>query len=586
MQMTFLKLYLWSIICISVVSIALMIDDPNSTGTNSYHPRYSTVRNSKIPLADDCALRAFIIEMASYIQPNTSRSNWTELSQSALQMNECSDQSYRTRKTFNKQKSFQAKQQMKKNNCFRTIFVEEKLGNDFFDGTLTKPLKTIPAALSLTRNLRVVHGYNIILCIVIREGTYYLGTNATNQSSQIGAIALTNDDSNLIIENYKDERVILSGGTLLQLEWSIHKTTITGNTIMKAVLPSNIELNNFNELYIDERRAIVAKYPNGDPSTQGLYAKEPGFSYDTEFWWPSEFDRSDEIHIKEPFRNGTYFSHYQIGLNGGASVFNPPSNFWSTARPPAGHNYRVPRGLTVKHQALPHMKNWTQPTTGLIHAFHSLYWGSWVFEITAAHPVENRIMFGRGGFQEARGHQTGGPFYVANIFEELDSPNEWFLDKNSRILYFIPNGTIPDIFVASQIPCLISLHGNSIHEPVSNVLIRGLIFTQTSNTYLRDYMVPSGGDWSVHRGGTIFLNSTINITISENLFTELGSNAIVVVDFNEALSICLNEFVWLADSAIILVGTTNGIDGFNVTSQPTNVCVQSNIIHETGRNTR
>lgn len=145
---------------------------------------------------------------------------------------------------------------------------------------------------------------------------------------------------------------------------------------MKALLPSHINLDEFNELYVDGRGAIVAKYPNGDPSPQGLYAKEPGFSSDAEFWWPPKFHRSQEIHAAESFRNGTYFSHYQIGLNGGASVSTPLSNIWSTARPPAGHNYVIPRGMTVKHHALPHLKKWTKPTTGLVHAFHSLYWGS------------------------------------------------------------------------------------------------------------------------------------------------------------------------------------------------------------------
>ena len=50
------------------------------TETDPHHPRYGTVRNSNIPLTYDCALRAFTIEMASYIQPNVSRSNWTALS--------------------------------------------------------------------------------------------------------------------------------------------------------------------------------------------------------------------------------------------------------------------------------------------------------------------------------------------------------------------------------------------------------------------------------------------------------------------------------------------------------------------------
>jgi hypothetical protein len=82
-------------------------------------------------------------------------------------------------------------------------------------------MKTIQAALSLTRALRVVHGSKNLLCIIIRSGTYYLGTNATTTSSQIGAISLTSNDSNLVIENYQDERVVLSGGTLLKLQWSV-----------------------------------------------------------------------------------------------------------------------------------------------------------------------------------------------------------------------------------------------------------------------------------------------------------------------------------------------------------------------------
>jgi hypothetical protein len=39
--------------------------------------------------------------------------------------------------------------------------------------------------------------------------------------------------------------------------------------------------------------------------------------------------------------------------------------------------------------------------------------------------------------------------YVSNIFEELDLPNEWFVDKDTRNLYFMPNDTMPDVFVAS-----------------------------------------------------------------------------------------------------------------------------------------
>jgi hypothetical protein len=520
--------------------------------------------------------------MAAYIAPALSKTNWATLSQSAFQMDQCNGISYKIYQVSSSTKPFKTASEMKKTVCHYTVFVHDAKGNDLFDGTFESPLKTIQAALLFTRALRTVHGNDKTLCITIRGGIYYLGTNATTSSSQIGAIALTTKDSNLVIENYQDERVILSGGTLLQLKWSVHAKTTAGGTIMKAQLPSSANLDQFNELYIDGRRAIIAKYPNGDPSTQGLYAKDPGFSFNAHSWVPPNFNPSIEIYVKEPYRNGTVFTNFQLGLGGGASVFNPPTNFWSSDSPPAGGNYVVPRGLIVNNGALPHVSDWSKPTTGFVHAFHDGYWGSWVFEIASIDSIQNTIMFGRGGFQEARGSGSGGAFYVANIFEELDSPNEWFLDKDTRTLYFMPNDTMPNVFVASQIPCLISVSGSSIANPVRNVVIRGLIFTQTSSTYMRDYMVPGGGDWAVHRGGTIYLTNTRSITITHNLFMQLGSNGVALIDYNDATSITLNEFVWLADSGIILVGSTNGIDGFSVASQPANTLIQSNLIHETG----
>ncbi|CAF3609041.1 unnamed protein product [Rotaria socialis] len=550
--------------------------------TESHHPGYSTVGNPHVPLDDDCALRAFIVEMAGYIAPTAWKMNWTELSQSAFQMNQCSNVSISNNTTTKLAKPFKTTPEIKETICYSRIFVHDFQGNDMFDGTFDRPKKTIQAALSLTRILRVTHGNEKTLCITIRGGTYYLGTNATTTSSQIGAIALTANDSNLVIENYQDERVVLSGGALLQLQWSIHAKTAARGAIMKAQIPSFVNLDQFNELYIDDGRAIVAKYPNGDPATHGLYAKDPGFSYDSQSWIAPIFNPSTDIHVDKPYRNGTEFPNYQLGIGGGASVFNPPRNFWSTASPPAGSNYGVPQGFTVKNGALPHITNWSKPTTGFVHALHAGYWGSWVFEIASVDSTKNTIMFSRGGFQEARGSHSGGAFYVANIFEELDSPNEWFLDKSTRTLYFMPNETMPQVFVASQIPCLISISGSNDEDSANNILIRGLIFTQTSNTYMRDYMVPSGGDWAVHRGGTVYLTNTKTVTITHNLFTQLGSNGIALIDYNDASTITLNEFVWLADSAIILVGSTNGIDGFSVTSQPMNTLIESNLIHETG----
>ncbi len=565
------------------VTLIVVVFSNLSYGTRELpHPRQGTVGNPMVPLNIDCALRAFAIEMAAYIAPEASKANWTALTQSAFQMNQCSSISYTNYQPPKSAKPFQTAPEMKRGTCQHTVFVHGLKGSDLFDGTFEKPMQTIQSALSRTRRLRAMHGSESTICMTIRGGTYYLGANATTTSSQIGAIALTANDSNLVIENYPGEVVVLSGGAELKLQWSVHAKTAAGGTIMKAQVPDSINLDEFNELYIDGKRAIVAKYPNGDPSTQGTYAANPGYSYDSQSWAPPVHTPSVDIQIQSPSRDGTVFPNYQLGLGGGASVFDPPENFWNTASPPAGSNYAVPTGLTVKNGALPHMSNWTNPSTGFVHTFHGGFWGGWIFQIASSSSADNSIKFSRGGFQEARGWGNGGPFYVSNIFEELDSANEWFLDKTTRTLYFMPNDTMPNVFVASQIPCIISVSGGGIEDPASNIVIQGLTLTQTTNTYMRGYMVPSGGDWSVHRGGTIFLTNTKNVTITNNLLTELGSNGVAVIDYNDATTISSNEFVWLGDSGIVLVGTTNGIDGFSVESQPANTLIQSNIIHETG----
>ncbi len=57
---------------------------------------------------------------------------------------------------------------------------------------------------------------------------------------------------------------------------------------------------------------------------------------------------STDIHIDKPFRYGTVFPYYQIGIGGDASVFNFPRNFWSTSSQLQRDNYVVLHDVTIK----------------------------------------------------------------------------------------------------------------------------------------------------------------------------------------------------------------------------------------------
>ena len=87
----------------------------------------------------------------------------------------------------------------------------------------------------------------------------------------------------------------------------------------------------------------------------------------------------------------------------GASVFTPPVNFWSSSDPPYGATYSVPSGLHYAADMDERVASWTRPDTGFVHAFHGGYWGSWVFAVQGVDLANRSILFGSGGFQEARG---------------------------------------------------------------------------------------------------------------------------------------------------------------------------------------
>ena len=51
------------------------------------------------------------------------------------------------------------------------------------------------------------------------------------------------------------------------------------------------------------------------------------------------------------------------------------------------------------------------------------------------------MTFLAGGFQDARGSNDAGEFYVENVIEELDVASEWYYDEVTHILHFAYNGT-------------------------------------------------------------------------------------------------------------------------------------------------
>ena len=102
--------------------------------------------------------------------------------------------------------------------------------------------------------------------------------------------------------------------------------------------------------------------------------------------------------------------------------------------------------------------------------------------------------FSRGGNQGGEGNDAAGEWFVEGLYEELDSPNEFFFDPATRTLSLLYNdsGTPPSEVVVPFLAQLLLLRGSQAY-PVLNVSLQNLTFTATRPTFLDPRGNPSGG---------------------------------------------------------------------------------------------
>ena len=100
-------------------------------------------------------------------------------------------------------------------------------------------------------------------------------------------------------------------------------------------------------------------------------------------------------------------------------------------------------------------------------------------------PSSGDIHFGTGGFQGAEGHGSGAEWFVENVMEELDAPNEYFFDPQTSELYLYYNGTgaPPSSVEVPLLTELVTVVGSQA-KPVVNLSFTGVTFTGQQPTYM------------------------------------------------------------------------------------------------------
>lgn len=201
------------------------------------------------------------------------------------------------------------------------------------------------------------------------------------------------------------------------------------------------------------------------------------------------------------------------------------------------------------------VKRWHHPEGAIVHAMHRAHWGDFHYVATGVN--EDRTLKLEGGWQNNRrmGMHPSHRF-VENVFEELDCPGEWFLDRQNHTLYFWPPKEIalPDATI--EVPVLKHLfeyRGTPAH-PIRFISLRGLTLKHALRTFMDIKEPLLRSDWCIYRGGTVLMEGVEDCTIDGSTIEEVGGNGIFVSNHARRVAITACKIAQAGGNGICFVG--------------------------------
>ena len=259
------------------------------------------------------------------------------------------------------------------------------------------------------------------------------------------------------------------------------------------------------------------------------------------------------------YKNGIYktkvppkLNFDQLIVNGKLQIMARYPNFDSTAHFFGGTS----QNAISKERVL----KWSTPAGGFIHALHKHEWGDFHYIITGK-SSSGELCY-EGGWQNNRKMGMHDKYrFVENIFEELDTINEWFYDNKKNLLYYYPPKNFDFKSAAFEVPQLKSLFEfkGSESNPVTNISLDGLVLTQTLRTFMDNKEPLLRSDWTIYRGGTVIFDGAVNCNISNCTLYNLGGNALFFNNYNRNCNVSGCLIYEIGASSVCFVGNPNAV---------------------------
>lgn len=371
-------------------------------------------------------------------------------------------------------------------------------GDDANAGSQAAPLATLEGARQLIAD-RDLAGVRPVT-VWVAGGTY-----SSAETLHFGESDSGSESAPIHYRAVPGDEVVLKGSLPLNpTSWELWKDGI----YMQSLKGTALEGRAINQLFMSDERMVRARYPNWDYSN--------------------------------PLRTGDGYL-----MAGGEDSPSMEKISWNEG--PLDDRVRA----------------WSHPENGILHAFHARNWGNFQFHIGRVDAENRTFHFRDGGWQAQRRERgVGGkgshssPFYIENIFEELDAHFEWFHDTETDTLYFKPPAGLDLATVnveAAILKSLIEVEG------AQHLHFEGFHLTQTRATFLEPYEDLARGDWAIHRGGAVYFKNSRNCSVKDFHIDKVGGNGIFVDGFNEEIHIsgCLIENT--GESAVCFVGEPKAV---------------------------
>ena len=375
------------------------------------------------------------------------------------------------------------------------IFVST-VGDDSGDGSEEEPLRTLEKAIDVANEMR--EDSDKLIEILLREGTY----SVTNT---IKIINSQKDDSLLKISAYQDEKVTINAGVDIPLSaMSIADSDFTNAIIDKpntgSVLQYNLkdaQIEDLGEISLRGHLISDEKEAQAELSFNGEVQKLAG--------WPN----GEYTGLIKPTDPNEYGKRTKSGIANGCSF---------------KVNYDRPSQWSKPEQA------WLSGTIGPNYEFD-------YYPVSRFDSEEKRVYLSRGALEK---YYTEPYYRFENVPEELDEPGEYYIDRQSGMLYFYPpedapkdsvltiTMSTPTLDVSGKAPNSMFRIENSKNIVFENLIFkggRGSAITGKNNSNIKfiNCEINSFGE-----NGIRFDTST-DITISDCKIHDVGQDGILFV---------------------------------------------------------